>query len=74
MLVLDAMGDHMVEAYSSMGLAMALYGRSIVSLYLPHLVDDGNLRMGSVLDALDAVWILEKLVCMGCRCCYLCLV
>ena len=38
MLALDAMGDHMVEAYSSMGLVMALYVESIVSLCLPHLV------------------------------------
>ena len=55
MLVLDVMGDHMVEAYSSMGLVMALYVQSIVSLCLPHLVDERTLRMGSVLDALDAV-------------------
>ena len=55
MLVLDAMGDHIVEAYSSMGLVMALYVQSIVSLCLPHLVDERTLRMGSVLDALDAV-------------------
>ena len=36
MLVVDAMGDHMMEAYSSMGLIMALYVESIVSLCLPH--------------------------------------
>ena len=55
MLVLDAMGDHIVKAYSSMSLVMALYVHSIVSLCLPHLVDQRTLRMGSVLDALDAV-------------------
>ena len=32
MLVVDAMVDHMVEACSSMGLVMALYVESIVSL------------------------------------------
>ena len=45
----------MVEAYSSKGLVMALYVQSIVSLCLPHLVDEKTLRMGSALDALDAV-------------------
>ena len=39
MLVVAAMGDHMLEAYSSMGLLMALYVENIVSLCLPHLVD-----------------------------------
>ena len=55
MLVLDAMDDHMVEAYSSMCLAMTLYVESIFSLCLSHLVDERTLSMGSVLDALDAV-------------------
>ena len=40
MLVVDAMGDHMVEEYSSMGLVMALCVESIFSLCLPHLVDE----------------------------------
>ena len=48
MLVLNAMGDHMVEAYSSMGLVMALCVESIVSLCLPYLVDERTLSMGSV--------------------------
>ena len=34
----NALGDHMVEAYSSTGLVMALYVASMVSLCLPHLV------------------------------------
>lgn len=55
MLVVDAMGDHMVEAYSSMGRVMALYVASNVSLCLPHLVDERTLSMGSVLDALSVV-------------------
>ena len=53
--VLDVMGDHMVEAYLGMGLDMVLYVQSIVSLCMHHLVDKKTLRMGSVLDALDAV-------------------
>ena len=39
MFVSDALGDHMVEAYSSTGLVMALYMASMVSLCLPHLVE-----------------------------------
>ena len=32
MLAMDAMSDHMLEAYSSVGLVIALYVESIVSL------------------------------------------
>ena len=39
MFVSNALGDHMVEAYSSMGLVMTLYVASIVYLCLPHLVE-----------------------------------
>ena len=39
MLVSDALGDQMVEAYSSTGLVMALYVVSMVSLCLPHFVE-----------------------------------
>ena len=39
MFVSDALGDHMVEAYSSTGLVMALYMANRVSLCLPHLVE-----------------------------------
>ena len=39
MLVSDALGDHMEEAYSSTGLVMALYVASMVSLCLPHFVE-----------------------------------
>ena len=39
MFVSDALGDHMIEAYSSTGLVMALYVVSMVSLCLPHLVE-----------------------------------
>ena len=39
MFVSDAIGDHMVETYSSMGLVMALYVARIVSFCFPHVVD-----------------------------------
>ena len=39
MLVSDALGDHMVEAYSCTGLVMALYVASMVSFCLPHFVE-----------------------------------
>ena len=52
MLVSDAFGDHMVEAYSITGLVMALYVASIVFLCLPHFVE---VSMLIVLRALVAV-------------------
>ena len=45
MLVSDAFGDHMVEAYSSTGLVMALYVASMVALCLPHFVEVRTLSM-----------------------------
>ena len=45
MLVSDALGDHMVEAYSSTGLVMALYVASMVSLCLSHFVEVRTLSM-----------------------------
>ena len=45
LFVSDALGDHMVEAYSSTGLVMALYVASMVSLCLPHLVEVRILSM-----------------------------
>ena len=39
MFVSDAIGHHMVETYSSMGLVMALYFAKIVSFCFPHVVD-----------------------------------
>ena len=50
MFVSDALGDHMVEAYSGTGLVMALYVASMVSLCLPLL----TLSMLIVLRALVA--------------------
>ena len=54
MLVSDALGDHMVEAYSSMGLVMALYVGSMVFLCLLHFVEVRTLSMFIVLRALVA--------------------
>ena len=54
MFVSDALGDHMVEAYSSTCLVMALYVASMVSLCLPHLVEVRTLSMLIVLRALVA--------------------
>ena len=54
MFVSDALGDHMVEAYSSTGLVLALYVASMVSLCLPHLVDVRTLRY------------VDCLACSGC--------
>ena len=50
----DALGDYMVEAYSSKSLVMALYMASMVSLCLPHLVEVRTLSMLIVLCALVA--------------------
>ena len=54
MFVSDALGDHMVEAYSSTGLVIALYVASMVSLCLPHLVEVRTFSMLIVLRALVA--------------------
>ena len=54
MFVSDALGDHMVVAYSSTDLVMALYVASMVSLCLPHLVEVRTLSMLIVLRALVA--------------------
>ena len=50
MFVSDALGYHMVEAYSSTGLVVA----SMVSLCLPHLVEVRTFSMLIVLRALVA--------------------
>ena len=54
MLVSDALGDHIVEAYSSTVLVLALYFASMVSLCLPHFVEVGTLSMLIILRALVA--------------------
>ena len=60
--VSDAFGDHMVEAYSSTGLVMALYVASMVSLCLPHFVEVRTLSMLIVC----VLWLRRGLcVCCG---------
>ena len=49
MFVSNAIGDHMVETYSSMGLVMALYVARIVSFCSPHVVDVSALSICIVL-------------------------
>ena len=39
MFVYDALGDHMVEMYPSMGLVMDLYVARSVSFCFPHVTD-----------------------------------
>ena len=70
MLVSDALGDHMVEAYSSTGLVMALYVASMVSLCLPHFVEVRTLSMMIVLRALVAARYMCLVAegCLKCRC------
>ena len=53
MCVVDAMGDHIVISYSSIGLVTALYVESNVLLSLPHLVEEGT--------------YLYSFGCFGCR-------
>ena len=55
MFVSDAIGDHMVETYSSMGLFMALYVARIVSFCFPHVVDVSALSICIVLRAFVVV-------------------
>ena len=40
MFVEDAIGDHIVEAYSSIGLLMTFHVASIIFLCKPHLVGE----------------------------------
>ena len=49
--VSDAIGDHMVQTYSSMGLVMALYVARIVSFCFHHVVDVSALSICIVLCA-----------------------
>ena len=56
MLISDALGDHMVEAYEygSSQLGVYMYVASMVSLCLPHFVEVRNLSMLIVLRVLVA--------------------
>ena len=53
MFVSDAIRDHMVETYSSMGLVMDLYVARIVSFCFPQVIDVS----------------FEYLYCLACFCC-----
>ena len=53
--VSDAIGDHIVETYSSMGLVMALYVARIVSFCFPHVVDVSALSICIVFRAFVVV-------------------
>ena len=44
--VVDAIGDHIVGVFSSIGLVTALYVKNNVSLCLPHLVKERTMRIG----------------------------
>ena len=62
MFVSNALGDHMVEAYSSTGLVMALYVASMVSLCLPHLVEVRTVSMLIVLRAFGCCQVYVSVV------------
>ena len=68
MLVSDALGDQIVEAYSCTGLVMALYVASMVSLCWPHFVDVRTLNMLIVLRALVAAKSMCLLSDFGVKC------
>ena len=68
MFVSEAIGDHMVETYSSMGLVMALYVARIVSFCFPHVVDVSVLSICIVLRAFVVVLFMCLLyVSLGSR-------
>ena len=52
MFVSDAIGDHMVETYSSIGLVMALYVARIISFCFPYVADVSALSICIVLRVL----------------------
>ena len=61
MFVSDAIGDHMVETYSNMGLVMALYVARIVSFCFLHVVDVSVL---SICIVLRAFVVISMVCCM----------
>ena len=68
MLVSDALGDNMVEAYSNTCLVMALYVASMVSLCLPQFVEVRTLSMLIVLHALVAAKSVSVVSEIGVKC------
>ena len=67
MFVSDAIGDHIVETYSSMGLVMALYVARIVSVCFPHVVDASALSICIVLRAFVVIFMCLLYVSLGSR-------
>ena len=66
--VSDAIGDHMVKTYSSMGLVMAVYVARIVSFCFPHVVDVSALSICIVLrDFVVVIFICLMYVSLGSR-------
>ena len=63
MFVSDAIGDHMVETYSSMGLVMSLYVARIVPFCFSHGVDVSALSICIVLCAFVIVISMCFFVC-----------
>ena len=63
MFMCDAIGDNMVETYSSMGLVMALYVAMIVSFCFPHVIDVSALSICIVLCA----FVVVISMCLGLR-------
>ena len=57
MFVSDAIGDNMVETYSSMGLVMALYVARIISFCFPHVVDVSALSICILLRAFVVIFM-----------------
>ena len=58
MLVSEMIGDHVVDAYSSLGRVIALYVAMIVSFCLPQLVDVSACSIGIVLFAFSHVFCM----------------
>ena len=68
MFVYDAIDDHMVETYSSMGLVIVLYVTRIVSFCFPHVVDVSALSICIVLRSFVVVIYMGLLhVSLGSR-------
>ena len=61
MFAVDVIGDYIVEAYSSIGLDIALYIERNGLLCFPHLVEEKTLIISKVLDALAAILSMRLL-------------
>ena len=65
MFVSNAIGDHIVEMYSGMGLGMALCVSRIVSFCFPHVVDVSDLSICIVLRAFVVISMCLLCVRLG---------